>query len=192
MSFHDAESMYPSATPLRIRRRTTSSAVNAVMATIALSISASLVLSACSGGHKSASPSTSAVASPASSPPAAVSSPAASSAAPVVSGSAIASPVASEPVSSLPPGVLVATIEAPATLTGFKIRLHRSSIIQVDAPQAAKGMPVTFAVTPTASTTLTPVSGHDGFFTGTADGVATVTVSQGGKSLGTIAITVWG
>jgi hypothetical protein len=110
-----------------------------------------------------------------------------------------ASPLASAesslatPVSSAVPGApLVANIEAPATKGGFQIRLHRGSTLKVDASQAKAGTPVTFALVPATSTFLTPIAGHDGFYTGAADGVVNVTVMQGGAAIGTLSVTVWG
>lgn len=107
--------------------------------------------------------------------------------------SSVASPVAtaSEPVSSVPPGVLIANIEAPATKAGFKVRLHKGSILKVNPVQPKAGSPLSFALDPAGSKLLVPIVGSDGYFTGAANGVVTVKVSQGGAVIGTLAVTVW-
>jgi hypothetical protein len=111
------------------------------------------------------------------------------------SASAPASPSAplASPVSSAVPGAApVANIEAPATKTGFQIRVHRGSVLKVDVPQAAAGTPVTFTLIPASAQFITPLAGANGFFTAASDGVVNVSVSQGGPALGTLSVTVWG
>jgi hypothetical protein len=111
------------------------------------------------------------------------------------SASAPASPSAplASPVSSAVPGASpVANIEAPATKTGFQIRVHRGSVLKVDVPQAAAGTPVTFTLIPASAQFITPLAGANGFFTAASDGVVNVSVSQGGPALGTLSVTVWG
>jgi hypothetical protein len=151
------------------------------------------VLAGCTSSHPSATAPSSAAA------PSAL----ASSPEPALSSVPItafpASPLASadsglpSPVSSEVPGAsLIANIEAPATKGGFQIRLHRGSILQVTVPQAKAGTPVAFALIPATSTFLTPIAGHDGYFSGAQDGVVNVTVTQGGAAIGTLSVTVWG
>ena len=86
----------------------------------------------------------------------------------------------------------VANIEAPATKTGFQIRVHRGSILKVDVPQAAAGTPITFTLVPASAQFITPLAGFNGYFNAASDGVVNVSVSQGGPSLGTLSVTVWG
>jgi len=152
-------------------------------------------LAGCTAAKSTATPSSSgpasaAVSSGASAP---ASSAAASSA--LFSASAPASPTAAlpTPVSSIVPGgPPVANIEAPATKTGFQIRVHRGSILKVDVPQAAAGTPVTFTLIPASAQFITPLAGENGYFTAAADGVVNVSASQGGAALGTLSVTVWG
>ena len=153
-------------------------------------------LAGCTAAKKSAAPEPSsgpasaAVSSGGSAP---ASSAAASSA--LFSASAPASPTAAlpTPVSSIVPGgPPVANIEAPATKTGFQIRVHRGSILKVDVPQAAAGTPVTFTLIPASAQFITPLAGENGYFTAAADGVVNVSASQGGAALGTLSVTVWG
>src|SRR5450631_447875 len=140
-------------------------------------------LAGCTAAKSTATPSSSgpasaAVSSGASAP---ASSAAASSA--LFSASAPASPTATlpTPVSSAVPGAPpVANIEAPATKTGFQIRLHRGSILKVDVPQAAAGTPITFALIPASAQFITPLAGANGYFTAASDGVVNVSASQGG------------
>lgn len=104
------------------------------------------------------------------------------------SSAALPSPVSSAVAGASP----VANIEAPATKTGFQIRVHRGSILKVDVPQAAAGTPLTFTLVPASAQFITPLAGANGYFTATSDGVVNVSVSQGGPSLGTLSVTVWG
>jgi hypothetical protein len=103
-------------------------------------------------------------------------------------GAALPSPVSSA-VAGAPP---VANIEAPATKAGFQIRVHRGSILKVDVPQAAAGTPITYTLVPASAQFITPLAGFNGYFTAASDGVVNVSVSQGGPSLGTLSVTVWG
>jgi hypothetical protein len=158
-------------------------------------VGAAAVLAACSSTHKTATPPTSASAIASSAFSSAPSAPLSSvpitafPASPLASeASSLASPVSSE----VPGAPLVANIEAPATKTGFKIRLHKGSILKVDVPQAKAGTPVTFAMVPATSTYLTAIPGQDGFYTGAEDGVVNVTAMQGGAAIGTLSVTVWG
>ncbi|HTC69055.1 MAG TPA: hypothetical protein VK662_05745, partial [Acidothermaceae bacterium] len=158
-------------------------------------VGAAAVVASCSSSHKTATPASSAPA-PASS---ALSSGPSEALSSVPITAFPASPLASAasslppPVSSEVPGApLVANIEAPAIKAGFQVRLHKGSIIKVDAPQAKAGTPVTFALVPATSTFLTPIAGQDGYYTGAADGVVNVTVMQGGAAIGTLTVTVWG
>ena len=152
-------------------------------------------LAGCTAAKSTATPSSSgpasaAVSSGASAP---ASSAAASSA--LFSASAPASPTATlpTPVSSAVPGAPpVANVEAPATKTGFQIRVHRGSILKVDVPQAAAGTPVTFTLIPASAQFITPLAGANGYFTAASDGVVNVSASQGGAALGTLSVTVWG
>jgi hypothetical protein len=107
---------------------------------------------------------------------------------PFASASALPSPVSSA-VAGAPP---VANIEAPATKTGFQIRVHRGSILKVDVPQAAAGTPITYTLVPASAQFITPLAGFNGYFNAASDGVVNVSVSQGGPSLGTLSVTVWG
>ncbi|HEY3924956.1 MAG TPA: hypothetical protein VGL75_10385 [Acidothermaceae bacterium] len=111
-----------------------------------------------------------------------------SSPTPFASASALPSPVSSA-VAGAPP---VANIEAPATKTGFQIRVHRGSILKVDVPQAAAGTPITFTLVPASAQFITPIAGFNGYYNAASDGVVNVAVSQGGPSLGTLSVTVWG
>ena len=138
----------------------------------------------------SSGPASAAVSSGGSAP---ASSAAASSA--LFSASAPASPSAAvaTPVSSAAPGGgPVANIEAPATKTGFQIRVHRGSILKVDVPQAKAGTPITFNLIPASAQFITPLAGANGYFTAASDGVVNVSASQGGAALGTLSVTVWG
>ena len=151
------------------------------------------VLAGCTSSHHSATAPSSAVASSAlaSSPAPALSSVpiTAFPASPLASADAsLASPVSSE----VPGASLIANIEAPATKGGFQIRLHRGSTLKVDVPQAKAGTPVVFTLVPAPSTFLTPIAGHDGYFSGAQDGAVNVTVTQGGVAIGTLSVTVWG
>jgi hypothetical protein len=158
-------------------------------------VSSAAVLAACSSSHKTATPpsSASAIASSAlsSGPSAPLSSvPITAFPASPLASAASALPT---PISSAVPGApLVANIEAPAPKAGFKIRLHKGSILKVDVPQAKAGTPVTFALVPANSTFLTPIPGQVAFYTGAADGVVNVTAMQGGAAIGTLSVTVWG
>jgi len=152
-------------------------------------------LAGCTAAKSTATPPSSALASGAVSSGA--SAPASSAAAssglssptPFASSSpALASPVSSA-VAGAPP---VANIEAPATKTGFQIRVHRGSILKVDVPQAAAGTPVTFTLVPASAQFITPIAGFSGYYNAASDGVVNVSVSQGGPSLGTLSVTVWG
>ena len=104
------------------------------------------------------------------------------------SSAALASPVSSAVAGAVP----VANIEAPATKTGFQIRVHRGSILKVDVPQAAAGTPITFTLVPASAQFITPIAGFNGYYNAASDGVVNVSVSQGGPSLGTLSVTVWG
>jgi hypothetical protein len=156
-------------------------------------VGSAALLAGCTSSHPHATAQSSA---PASSAPASSPAPALSSvpitafpASPLASAeSSLASPVSSEVAGAS----LIANIEAPATKGGFQIRLHRGSILQVTVPQAKAGTPVTFALVPATSTFLTPIAGHDGYFSGAQDGVVNVTVAQGGAAIGTLSVTVWG
>jgi hypothetical protein len=154
-------------------------------------------LAGCTAAKSTATPPSSALDSaavssgasaPASSPAAAASSGLFSASAPASPSAALASPVSSA-VPGAPP---VANIEAPATKTGFQIRVHRGSILKVDVPQAAAGKPITFTLVPASAQFITPLTGSAGYFTAASDGVVNVSVSQGGPSLGTLSVTVWG
>ena len=107
---------------------------------------------------------------------------------PFASASALPSPVSSA-VAGAPP---TANIEAPATKAGFQIRVHRGSILKVDVPQAAAGTPLTFTLVPASAQFITPIAGFNGYYNASSDGVVNVSVSQGGPSLGTLSVTVWG
>ena len=159
----------------------------------AISGVAALVLTGCTGGHKKATALSPIAPVSSGSAPVAVSSAAvASGSAPASSAAPTAAASSTAPVSSLPPGVITAEIEAPATKAGFQIRLHRGSTIKVDAQQAPAGATLTYTVSPASAKTLTPVADHPGFYEGAVDGLAVVSVSAGSTALGTIAITVWG
>jgi hypothetical protein len=159
-------------------------------------VASALVLAGCTSAKSTATPPSSAVASAALSSGA--SAPASSAAAassgfasptPFESSSAaVASPVSSAVAGASP----IANIEAPATKTGFQIRVHRGSILKVDAPQAAAGTPITFTLIPASAQFITPLAGSNGFFTASSDGVVNVSVSQGGTAIGTLSVTVWG
>jgi hypothetical protein len=86
----------------------------------------------------------------------------------------------------------VANIEAPATKSGFQIRVHRGSILKVDVPQAPAGAALTFTLIPASAQFITPVAGANGYFTAASDGVVNVSAAQGGTALGTLSVTVWG
>jgi hypothetical protein len=159
-------------------------------------VASATFLAGCSAAKSTATSSSSAIASGAlsSGASAPASSPAAASSG-LLSASAAVSPSAAlaSPVSSAVPGAPpVANIEAPATKTGFQIRLHRGSILKVDVPQAPAGATLTFTLIPASAQFITPLAGENGFFTGTSDGVVNVSASAGGAALGTLSVTVWG
>jgi hypothetical protein len=159
-------------------------------------VASATILAGCTAAKSTATSSSSALASGAvsSGASAPVSSPAAASSglfsasAPASSSAPLASPVSSAAPAALP----VANIEAPATKSGFQIRVHRGSILKVDVPQAAAGKPITFTLIPASAQFITPLAGANGFFTAASDGVVNVSVSQGGTALGTLSVTVWG
>jgi hypothetical protein len=107
---------------------------------------------------------------------------------PFASDSALPSAVSSASGSASP----VANIEAPATKDGFRVMVHRGLILKVDVPQAAAGTPLTFTLVPASAQFITPIAGFNGYFNASSDGVVNVSVSQGGPSLGTLSVTVWG
>jgi hypothetical protein len=86
----------------------------------------------------------------------------------------------------------VANIEAPATKSGFQIRLHRGSILKVDPQQAKAGSTIAFVLVPAGSSLVTPIAGFPGYYTGAADGVVNITVTQDGAAIGSLSVTVWG
>ncbi len=86
----------------------------------------------------------------------------------------------------------MSNVEAPATKDGFRVMVHRGFILKVDVPQAAAGTPVTFTLVPSSAQFITPIAGFNGYFNAASDGVVNVSVSQGGASLGTLSVTVWG
>jgi hypothetical protein len=154
-------------------------------------------LAGCTAAKSTATPPSSALASGAlsSGASAPASSPAAAASSGLASISAFASPSAplASPVSSEAPGASpIANIEAPATKTGFQIRVHRGSILKVDVPQSKAGTPLTFTLIPASAQFITPLAGANGYFTAVSDGVVNVTASQGGSALGTLSVTVWG
>jgi hypothetical protein len=159
-------------------------------------VASATFLAGCTAAKSTATPPSSALASGALSSGA--SAPASSAAAPsgLASISAFASPSAplSSAVSSAAAGATlpVANIEAPATKTGFQIRVHRGSILKVDVPQSKAGTAITFALIPASAQFITPIDGANGYFTAASDGVVNVSVSQGGAALGTLSVTVWG
>jgi hypothetical protein len=167
--------------------------IRSAAAVLVAFVGSAAVLAGCTSSHPSAAAQSSA---PASSAP--VSSPAAAfSSVPIsafpASPLASADPSLASPVSSQVPGAaLIANIEAPATKGGFQVRLHRGSTLKVTVPQAKAGTPVVFTLIPTTATFLTPIAGHDGYFSGAQDGVVNVTVTQGGAAIGTLSVTVWG
>jgi hypothetical protein len=165
---------------------------SAAAAVVAFGVAAA-VLAGCTASHNSATaPSSAPQSSPLSSGPAAALSSVPITAFPASPLASAASSL-STPVSSEVPGAaLVANIEAPANKGGFQIRLHRGSTLKVDVPQAKAGTAVTYGLVPATSTFLTPIAGHDGFYTGADDGVVNVTVTQGGVAIGTLSVTVWG
>jgi hypothetical protein len=159
-------------------------------------VASATFLAGCTAAKSTATPPSSAVASAALSSGASAP---ASSAAAASSGFASPTPFASSsaalpsPVSSAVPGASpVANIEAPATKTGFQIRVHRGSILKVDVPQAKAGAAITYTLIPASAQFITPLAGANGFFTAASDGVVNVTASQGGAALGTLSVTVWG
>jgi hypothetical protein len=152
-------------------------------------------LAGCTAAKSTATPSSSALASGAVSSGASAPASSAAASSGLVSPTAFASASAAlpSPVSSAVAGAPpVANIEAPATKTGFQIRVHRGSILKVDVPQAAAGTPLTFTLVPASAQFITPVAGFNGYFNAASDGVVNVSVSQGGPSLGTLSVTVWG
>ena len=158
-------------------------------------VASATLLAGCTAAKSTATSSSSALASGAvaSGASAPASSGAASSG--LFSASAPASPSAplASPVSSAVPGASpVANIEAPATKSGFQIRVHRGSILKVDVPQAKAGTPITFTLIPASAQFITPLAGANGFFTAASDGVVNVSAAQGGAALGTLSVTVWG
>jgi hypothetical protein len=153
-------------------------------------------LAGCTAAKSTATPPSSALASGAVSSGASAP---ASSAAALSSGLVSPTPFASasaalpSPVSSAVAGAPpVANIEAPATKTGFQIRVHRGSILKVDVPQAAAGTPITYTLVPASAQFITPIAGFNGYYNAVSDGVVNVSASQGGPSLGTLSVTVWG
>jgi hypothetical protein len=150
-------------------------------------------LAGCTAAKSTATSSSSALASGAVSSGASAPASSAAASSAVTSASALASPSAPlpSPVSSAAPS-LVANIEAPATKAGFKIRVHRGSILKVDAQQPKAGTPITFTLIPASAQFITPIAGANGYFTAASDGVVNVSVSQGGAAIGTLSVTVWG
>jgi hypothetical protein len=184
-------------TPTKRRPLVARSARGPRLAVVAAGTVVALVtfLAGCTAAKPTATSSVSAIASSAlsSGASAPASSAAASSAlfsasAPASPSAALASPVSSG-VAGAPP---VANIEAPATKTGFQIRVHRGSILKVDVPQAKAGTPITFTLIPASAQFITPISGFNGYYNAASDGVVNVSVSQGGPALGTLSVTVWG
>jgi hypothetical protein len=169
------------------------SSLRSAAAVVVAFVGAAAVLAGCTSSHSGATaPSSAPQSSPLSSGPSA---PLSSVPITAFPASPLASAEASlpTPVSSEVPGAsLMANIEAPATKGGLQIRLHRGLTLKVDVPQAKAGTAVTFSLVPATSTFLTPVAGHDGFYTGADDGVVNVTVTQGGVAIGTLSVTVWG
>ena len=152
-------------------------------------------LAGCTAAKSTATPSSSGPASAAVSSGASAPASSAAGSSALFSASAPASPTATlpTPVSSAVPGAPpVANVEAPATKTGFQIRVHRGSILKVDVPQAKAGTPITFTLIPASAQFITPLVGENGYFTAAADGVVNVSASQGGAALGTLSVTVWG
>jgi hypothetical protein len=152
-------------------------------------------LAGCTAAKSTATPPSSALDSGAVSSGASAPASSAAASSGLFSASAPASPSAplASPVSSAVPGASpVANIEAPATKSGFQIRVHRGSILKVDVPQAAAGTPITFTLIPASAQFITPLAGANGFFTAASDGVVNVSASQGGAALGTLSVTVWG
>jgi hypothetical protein len=158
-------------------------------------VASAMFLAACSAAKSTATSSSSALASAALSSGASAPASSAAASSGVTSASALASSSAPlpSPVSSAVPGASpVANIEAPATKSGFQIRVHRGSILKVDVPQAKAGAAITFTLIPASAQFITPLAGANGFFTGASDGVVNVSVSQGGAAIGTLSVTVWG
>jgi hypothetical protein len=200
MTFHRTEAhQLPSRAPSRPssgsspRPTPTSRGRLAQLAPVAL-VAGTLLLAGCTSSHSTAGVRASA-------PP--VTAVGSGSVAPLssgpASGSAVASAVASAAVSSTggassaaTPAPPVANIEAPAPKAGFQIRVHRGLLLKVNVPQAKAGSTLAFALSPSSSTSLKPLAGHDGYFMGAADGVVKVQVSQDGVAAGSLTVTVWG
>jgi hypothetical protein len=70
--------------------------------------------------------------------------------------------------------------------------LHRGSILKVDPQQPKSGSTIAFVIVPAGSSLVTPISGLPGYFTGAADGVVNITVTQDGAAIGSLSVTVWG
>jgi hypothetical protein len=158
-------------------------------------VASATFLAGCTAAKSTATSSSSALASGAVSSGASAPASSAAASSALFSASAPASPSAplASPVSSAVPGAApVANIEAPATKTGFQIRVHRGSVLKVDVPQAAAGTPITFTLIPASAQFITPLAGASAFFTAVSDGVVNVSASQGGAALGTLSVTVWG
>jgi hypothetical protein len=158
-------------------------------------VASATFLAGCTAAKSTATSSSSAIASGAVSSGASAPASSAAASSGLFSASAPPSPSAplASPVSSAVPGAApVANIEAPATKTGFQIRVHRGSILKVDVPQAKAGTPITFTLIPASAQFITPLAGANGFFTAASDGVVNVSASQGGPALGTLSVTVWG
>jgi hypothetical protein len=191
MSSYDIES--PRTTPalvgLTSGLRSVRSASAAVVSVAVLPV---IFLVGCTSAHPNATTPSSAPASglASSSGPATPLSSAPASPSAAVSSAASSLPT---PVSSAVPGAApVANIEAPATKSGFQIRLHRGSILKVDPQQPKAGSTIAFVLVPAGSSLVTPISGFPGYFTAAADGVVNVTVTQDGAAIGTLSVTVWG
>jgi hypothetical protein len=162
------------------------------IAVVSVAVLPVIFLAGCTSSHPNATAQSSAPGSGAasSSGPATALSSAPVSASPAVSSAAASLP---PPISSAVPGAApVANIEAPATKSGFQIRLHRGSILKVDPQQAKAGSTIAFALVPAGSSLVTPVSGFPGYYTGAADGVVNITVTQDGAAIGSLSVTVWG
>jgi hypothetical protein len=158
-------------------------------------VASAAFLAGCTAAKSTATASSSAIASAAVSSGASAPASSAAAASGFVSPTPLASPSVplASPVSSAVAGSSpVANIEAPATKSGFLIRVHRGSILKVDVPQSAAGAAITFTLIPASAQFITPLAGANGFFTAVSDGVVNVTASQGGAALGTLSVTVWG
>jgi hypothetical protein len=168
------------------------SARSASVAAVSVALLPAIFLAGCTSSHPNATAPSSAPGSglASSSGPATPLSSAPASASPAVSSAASSLPT---PISSTVPGAApVANIEAPATKSGFQIRLHRGSILKVDPQQAKAGSTIAFALVPAGSSLVAPISGFPGYFTGAADGVVNITVTQDGAAIGSLSVTVWG